>query len=171
MVRTLRSASVSEYASRPPRRPSCVRSGVRYRRPPATRRTRRWGIAGHRHRARDHRDSPPRCPGASETRADDRTSVAAMEDRKREGYFDDYAPAARITTAGSVDDGKSNQTAPPYINRQLATRPLPRRSMTPRVLPISRRCPTPAGRARAGHHDRRRSPVLLSTDTRSYISG
>ena len=45
-----------------------------------------------------------------ETRADDRVSEAAMEDRKKAGYF--YEPPRRrsllrFTTAGSVDDGKS----------------------------------------------------------------
>ena len=45
------------------------------------------------------------------TRADDRVSEAAMEDRKKEGYF--YVMALpqmemlRVATAGSVDDGKS----------------------------------------------------------------
>jgi len=44
------------------------------------------------------------------TRADDRFSETAMEDRKREGYFlDETRPQGplRLATVGSVDDGKS----------------------------------------------------------------
>ena len=41
-----------------------------------------------------------------ETRADDRASEAAMEDRKKEGLFL-AMDLLRLATAGSVDDGKS----------------------------------------------------------------
>ena len=44
-----------------------------------------------------------------ETRADDRFSEAAMEDRKRVGYFEQMLDTEllRLVTCGSVDDGKS----------------------------------------------------------------
>jgi hypothetical protein len=60
-----------------------------------------------------------------ETRADDRVSEAAMEDRKRVGYFwgaDGHAEPARLVTAGSVDTRKStHRTAALDTSRSSST--------------------------------------------------
>ena len=123
--------------------------------------------------AHARRTSSPRSPRRAitergETRADDRVTEAAMEDRKEvQGYFSTARgpPRCACATAGSVDDGKSTLIGRLLLRLEAGLRGpararrgverARRRLREPRAA--DRR---PARRARAGHHDRRRLPLL-----------
>ena len=98
------------------------------------------------------------------TRADDRISEAGMEDRKTRGVL--LMELLRFATAGSVDDGKSTligrllYDTKSIFEDQLEAVERASTQMGAEYVEPRAAHRRPAGRARAGHHDRRRLPLL-----------